>query len=1035
MAGKSAVVRVAIVGDNSSLNRGLKDSQSKLAKFGKAIAAAGAVAAVAAGAALLKMADAAIEDQKAAAQLAKTLQTTTGATNDQVAAVEDWISKQGVLLGVTDDELRPALAKLATATGDIAEAQDLASIAMDTAAARGVSLESVTNALVRAQNGSLGGLSKLGIATKDAAGNALTLDQVTQKMADTFSGAAATAADTTAGKYQRMRLRLGEAAEEIGASLLPAITAVGDWLLDTGVPAIESFASAASAKLGPVVQDLTAWFGENGDELADLGGTLVDVLVPALEAAAKIAGAVLGVFSALPGPIKTLAVVVGVAAYAFKRLSPAVASARSGFTVASAKVKQLGAEMTYTELRAQRLEQTTSRLSGIGKSAAGIAAVAIGVGALADSIGRIDSENLDRSLEALGRGEVNSNIDQITTSLENLTATRNKVDLGEIVTLGGLAGDTTLDKYAANLKEVDAALAQMVEGGNGAEAARILAGIRTEAAQAGVSSDEVSKFFTEYRTAVDNAGSASESAIGPTAAFGASLQDSADAAKAEADALNDSIEAMREKRSEANSALNAELDYRDAIDEARAALKENGKTVDKSTEAGRNNLRTLYDLAGAWNDQSDAAKNAKGSLEGARAKFVETATAMGMSEGAAKRLADRLYEIPTKRRTDVQIDGIDGAISGAKTLRETLDALHSKDLTIAVHYQMLGNKPKAPIPGDPNSREAAVPQKSAAQLKAEAYNDGLKVGEGYLAGISAKAKGKSLLETLFSPSADQGSEAITAGIEAVATKIDQVTTKRIKDGKRADKVEKRILDHLHDQTKALRANGKAQDENNAKLDDAVNKVTTYSNAIRDSFVAFGDISQLGQTDTGKTTLPKLLRDLGKRAADAQEFNALLTQLANAGLDKTQIEQLTAAGPEQALATARAIASGGQFAIEEVNKFSRQITASGSDLGTKLADKFAISGTTSAYAYIDTLTTEQGTLDKTARHMARAYVTELEEQLAKVKPAQGKTPDNAGNQNDRVRVTLSSQQVSQLERGREIQVDLDAYHRAGGRSRG
>src|SRR5262245_45203008 len=68
MAGRNSEVRVAIVADNSSLNRGLQDSQGKLASFGKAVGkialAAGAAAAVGLGALAKASIDAASEAQQ-----------------------------------------------------------------------------------------------------------------------------------------------------------------------------------------------------------------------------------------------------------------------------------------------------------------------------------------------------------------------------------------------------------------------------------------------------------------------------------------------------------------------------------------------------------------------------------------------------------------------------------------------------------------------------------------------------------------------------------------------------------------------------------------------------------------------------------------------------------------------------------------------------------------------------------------------------------------------------------------------------------
>lgn len=96
-----------------------------------AVPAAAALAGVTA--ALGDAVAAAIADAAAQDALAQQIKRTTGATDAQIAGVEDWITVQGRLLGVADDDLRPALEKLTRATGNIKDAQALASQAMDIA--------------------------------------------------------------------------------------------------------------------------------------------------------------------------------------------------------------------------------------------------------------------------------------------------------------------------------------------------------------------------------------------------------------------------------------------------------------------------------------------------------------------------------------------------------------------------------------------------------------------------------------------------------------------------------------------------------------------------------------------------------------------------------------------------------------------------------------------------------------------------------------------------------------------------------------
>ena len=139
---------------------GLKKAQKEFqqlegvgAKAGFALKKAFVPATAALGAMAVALGDAtkaAIADEAAASELARSLRQTTGATDDIIASTEDWISTQGQLLGVADDQLRPALSRLARATGSVEKAQRLASQAMDIAQATGKPLETVVQALERA---------------------------------------------------------------------------------------------------------------------------------------------------------------------------------------------------------------------------------------------------------------------------------------------------------------------------------------------------------------------------------------------------------------------------------------------------------------------------------------------------------------------------------------------------------------------------------------------------------------------------------------------------------------------------------------------------------------------------------------------------------------------------------------------------------------------------------------------------------------------------------------------------------------------
>jgi hypothetical protein len=222
--------------DGGGINKAIKQFQQletngEKAQF--AIRKAAVPAAAAIGALTVALGDAvkaAIDDTAAQEKLAGQLARTTGATDAQIKANEDWISTQGKLLGYTDDQLRPALSKLATQTHDLTKAQEGVALAMDIATATGKPLETVTSALEKAYGGNEKALAKLSPELKDMIKSGMSLDEVMGVLSETFGGAASEAANTTAGKFKLMKISIDETKESIGASLMPVVEAVLPYL-------------------------------------------------------------------------------------------------------------------------------------------------------------------------------------------------------------------------------------------------------------------------------------------------------------------------------------------------------------------------------------------------------------------------------------------------------------------------------------------------------------------------------------------------------------------------------------------------------------------------------------------------------------------------------------------------------------------------------------------------------------------------------------------------------------------------------------
>jgi len=200
-----------------------------------AIPAAAAFTAVAAG--LFDATKAAMQDASAQKALARQIQRSTKATDADIAANEEWIETQGKLLGVTDDELRPALAGLVRVTKSIPQAQRAASLAMNISAAKGISLESSTKALERAYGGNLNALKKIAPELKTLIDSGATAEQVFEALNKKFGGEAAAAAETTEGKFKRLKIAFDETKESVGTGLLP--------IIEGALPYLQSFAKWA----------------------------------------------------------------------------------------------------------------------------------------------------------------------------------------------------------------------------------------------------------------------------------------------------------------------------------------------------------------------------------------------------------------------------------------------------------------------------------------------------------------------------------------------------------------------------------------------------------------------------------------------------------------------------------------------------------------------------------------------------------------------------------------------------------------------
>lgn len=269
MAG-SRTLKLSILGDVDNLTKNLKTATAdtetfgdKIGKAGKAMGAAFAAASAAAGAYAIKIGvdgvKAALEDEKAQRILAQTLENTTGATVQQIKAVEDYITQTSLAVGVTDDQLRPAFSRLVRSTKDTEEAQKLLNLALDISSATGKPLELIANSLGKAYDGNTNALGKLGLGIDQSILKTKDFNKVYESLRTSFKGFAENEANTFQGRLDRMKVAFDEAKETIGFALLPILEKLMTFINKTAQPVLDALNGGFdnSTGLGKILGDVT----------------------------------------------------------------------------------------------------------------------------------------------------------------------------------------------------------------------------------------------------------------------------------------------------------------------------------------------------------------------------------------------------------------------------------------------------------------------------------------------------------------------------------------------------------------------------------------------------------------------------------------------------------------------------------------------------------------------------------------------------------------------------------------------------------
>lgn len=829
----------------------------------------------------------------------------------------------------------------------------------------------------------------------------------------------------TAGSLERLSGAVETAQLRLGQELAPTVQRVADSLADNAVPAMEGTIDAAKT-FANAIEPIT----DGLKELAEIGVDTVKFI------------------DDLPGPIKEIGIQAGIAALVLPRLSASVATTTAAITTNIARLQQWRAEMTYTATRAQLVSTAMTRMAGAARTAAGVG----GMVALTQSTST-SNEAMSGLLRTAG-----------------LAATGLAVGGPVGAAVGGLAG-VGWQLYDA-LKSTDKQMAETATSTAIDYAAAI------DAATGAVSrlgrEQIVQKLQQDGILAQARLlGIHTRDLVGATLGNTGAIR-RVNAAYAQQDTLITGLTANKigDWIYEQGIALNS---ARRSVAETSAGYERWKKVLQGVPREVRVRLRNVdyKPTVGEWRNLNREIK-----LTPRQRQIIIKAIGYDPAIKGARNVNKALDDVGKKRGNLSNwqrglIAGLTGAEQktgeGVRGVNRKLDdgirqGANAAAGTASSGGNQVGSNLQSGIMAGFAGTAAALAAEAASAVR-QAVNAAKAAGD--IRSPSRKMRnevGKPLAQGLtlgFIDGVRDGSQGISRALDKLLSLIEKKY-----DGKKQADRRKALIRSLRDERAELVKNGKAQDRNNRLLDKAAqrykalrDRADQFAQSIKGGFQTYGSIVGLGTTGGGSAiTLPALLSQLAARATVAEEFAAVIESL-RGQLNKTSLKQLleqaSSGDLEGALATAQAIATGGQGAIAQINELTAQITAAGERLGRRMRREYFAHGLEIAEGTVKGLEKRQRQLDRIADRLAQEFLKQAG------LGGRGGTGDGGGKRvlasaplsrtpaldafvstsaatatapTFTVQVELTAQQLSEVEKGRKIQVSLDAYHGAGGRSK-
>lgn len=466
-----------------------------------------------------------------------------------------------------------------------------------------------------------------------------------------------------------------------------------------------------------------------------------------------------------------------------------------------------------------------------------------------------------------------------------------------------------------------------------------------------------------------------------------------------------------------------------SLGDVSAAVAKNGKTLDADTLFGRKNRVAIEQAAAASLRHAQAVTKRTGSvqkgveaLQSDRAALIKTAVQSGLSAKAAAAVADAVFSIPKDHKSKITVN-TKAARSQINDVKTQLALLRDKSIDITTYVRNVilpdldtrnngvsgehsgpGGRPsgssshprmvtdptspprrarrsaaaQASGSASPDTKDAGAPAKSAADRKAAKDKAAQDAKDRADARAAARASAASLRQ-VGSSAKSSADDLANAGKDFIAAGKAAGLTKAQLDGLRGSAAQLTALGRKRDSIEARLGSRPAAPTAYDRLATAKDNYRTAKSTVRSAFTSSFDITSTDTMYGEPVTLAGIMRRLRKAVADAKTFKNILKRLDREGLSKVLIQQLADAGPA-ALPAARALLAATPKQLAAINRGYRSLGRYGGQAGKQVADDMYGAGVQSAQGLVNGLLSQERSLNRAIRRLARGMVSTLRHEL-------------------------------------------------------